>query len=272
MARIKGASYLILLAVCPSHGQNNTSPPTFEAASIKPARPDGPEGVSTSRSTHGRAEFHAVNLREAIAIAYRVKEYQVAGPAWLGEQEWEIVAKLPEGAPQSQMPDMMQTLLASRFKLQVHHDKKEVSGLALVVAGGGPKLKKADEATAAGRGRGGFRMSTGPSGGRMIAPRATMAMLATTVSILMGMPVFDDTHLDGTYNIDLEYGPDDLATAARSHAASNPAPASAPADDAAEPRPSIYTSIQKLGLKLEARKVPVDVIVVDHAEKTPSEN
>ena len=256
---VTGVSGLILLAAWASPGQNSQAPLSFEAASIRPAEPAGPGAVSSSRSTRGRIEFHAVTLRGVIAAAYRVKEYQVSGPAWLDGQEWEIVAKLPEGAPQSQAPDMLQNLLAARFKLQVHRDRKEVSGLALVVGSGGPKLKKADENAAPGRGRGGFRMSTGPSGGRMIAPRATMAMLASAIAALTGTPVVDVTHLDGTYDIELEYGPDDLAAAA-------------PADAAAEPRASIYTSIQKLGLKLESRKVPVEMIVVDRAEKTPTEN
>jgi uncharacterized protein (TIGR03435 family) len=224
------------------------------------------------RTTAGRVEFRSVSLRDCIASAYRVKDYQISAPAWLGEGQWEIVAKLPEGAPSNQMPEMLQTLLAGRFKLQVHREKKEFPGLALVVAGGGPKLKKSDESpvagTSAGRGRTGFRLSTGPAGGRIIAPRATMAMLASTISALLGRPVVDETHLSGSYDLDLEYGLEDRAM----QPPMTPGPDAGPAESAAEPRASIFSSIQKLGLKLEARKVPLEVIMVDHAEKTPTEN
>jgi uncharacterized protein (TIGR03435 family) len=248
----------------------NAAPLTFEVASIKPARAVGPGGASSSRTTNGRVEMRAVSLRDCVAIAYRVKDYQITAPAWLAEQAWEIVAKMPEGSRQNQMPDMLQTLLAGRFKLQVHRDTKEVPGLALAVGSGGPKLKNSDEG--AGRGRGGVRLSTGPAGGRIIAPRATMAMLASTLSAVLGRPVVDDTHLSGNYEVDLEYGPEDSATAMRQPAASGPDAGAGPAESAPEPRASIFSSVQKIGLKLESRKVPLEVIVVDHAEKTPTGN
>jgi uncharacterized protein (TIGR03435 family) len=258
------ATGLILLAVCPIPGQN-PAPLSFEVAIIKAAKP-APGGASSSRTTRGRVEFRSVSLRDCIATAYRVKEYQISAPAWLGEEQWEIVAKMPEGAPSNQMPEMLQTLLASRFKLQVHREKKEFPGVALVVGSGGPKLKKSEEG--GGAGRGGIRLSTGPAGGRIIAPRATMAMLASTISVLIRRPVVDETLIAGTYDVDLEYGPDDLATAMPP----NPDAGAGQAGSASEPRASIFSSVQKIGLKLESRKIPLDVIVVDHAEKTPIEN
>jgi uncharacterized protein (TIGR03435 family) len=189
----------------------------------------------------------------------------------MGEEQWEVVAKLPEGAPSSQMPEMLQTLLESRFKLQVHREKKEFPGIALTVGSGGPKLKKSEEGgnapagRGAGRGGMGIRLSTGPAGGRIIAPRATMAMLASTIAALIHRPVVDETHISGNYDVDLEYGPDDLAAAMQP-------PTPSPDAGASEPRASLFSSLQKIGLKLEPRKIPLDVIVVDHAEKTPVAN
>jgi uncharacterized protein (TIGR03435 family) len=271
MIRVLRATGLILLAVCPGLGQNS-APLSFEVASIKPAKPAGPGGASSSRTTAGRVELRSVSLRECIAMAYRVKDYQISAPAWLGEEGWEIVAKLPEGAPSNQMPDMLQTLLAGRFKLQVHRDKKEFPGLALVVGSGGPKMKKADESGGAGAGRGrGARLSTGPTGGRIIAPRITMATLSSTLSALLGRPVVDETQISGNYEVDLEFGADDRA-AAMPPMMPGPDAGSGQAASAAEPRASIFSSVQKIGLKLESRKVPLDVIVVDHAERTPTEN
>jgi uncharacterized protein (TIGR03435 family) len=97
-----------------------------------------------------------------------------------------------------------------------------------------------------------------------------MAMLASTISALLGRPVADETHLPGAYDVDLEYGAEDRAAAMQQ--AMTPGPEAGPAESAAEPRASIFSSLQKIGLKLESRKVPLEVIVVDHAEKIPSEN
>jgi uncharacterized protein (TIGR03435 family) len=270
MIRLTGAPCLLLLTAWPAPGQN-TPPVSFEVASIRPAKPAGAGRVTSSRYTPGRVEFRAVSLPECIATAYRVKGFQVSAPAWLKEQRWDIVAKLPDGAPSSRIPEMLQTLLAERFKLEVHREKKDIPGFALVVGSGGPKLKKADEGSGvpAGRRMTGVRMSSGPSGGRLIAPRASMMMIASAISALTGRPVANETRIEGVYDIELEFAPEDLAAAAAAPALPQP---DAGAAEAAEPRASIFSSLQRLGLKLESRKAPLEVIVVDRAEKTPTAN
>jgi uncharacterized protein (TIGR03435 family) len=251
------------------------APVSFEAASIRPARPAGPGSASSSRITRGRVEFHSVSLRDCIVTAYRVKDCQISAPGWLREQAWEIIARIPEGAPSSQVPKMLQALLEERFMLQVHREKKEFSGLALTVGNSGPKLKKSETgapgAAGAGRRGAGLRMSTGPGGGRIIVPRATMASLASTISVLLGRPVTDETRISGTYDVTVECGPEELGTAMRPIDAA-PDAGAGPAEGVAEGRASIFSSLRSLGLKLESRKILLDVIVVDHAERTPTEN
>src|SRR6266446_4406926 len=145
-------------------GQVAEAPPTFEVASIKPAPPPtggmmrvGMSGGPGSPDP-GRATFTNMSLKNILMRAYEVKGYQISGPGWLDSERFDIVAKVPQGATKEQFLLMIQNLLAERFKLTLHREKKELPMFALLVGKNGPKLKEsvddpnANDAPAAGGG------------------------------------------------------------------------------------------------------------------------
>ncbi len=243
----------------------SAAPPTFEVASIKPAAPCcAPGQWRESKAGDDRIDFRYVTLRYCIAFAYGLKEYQVSGPAWLGEVRYDIVAKAPEGTKHVELPQMMQALLAERFKLEVHRDKKEFSVFALVMGKNGPKLEpsKDSESTAGAS----FGMSTSATGvGRMEARHCDMPALANTLPRLVGRPVVDQTGLSGRYDFVLEFSREEAAGMVATDGFGSPA-------SAGEVQVSVFTSLQQIGLRLDSKKLPLDVIVVDRAEKTATEN
>ena len=89
-----------------------------------------------------RVDFGSMTIADLIVAAYKVKSFQVSGPDWIKTERWDIVAKLPEGSNKDQVPEMLQSLLADRFKLALHRDTKDQSVYALIVGKGGPKLKE----------------------------------------------------------------------------------------------------------------------------------
>jgi uncharacterized protein (TIGR03435 family) len=127
---------------------------SFDVATIKPSAPldfaklraDAQAGKLPRLGPHidaSRAEYIYMTPKQLIAIAYHVKEYQVSGPDWIGDQHFDIEATLPDGATRDDVPAMLQLLLKERFKLAAHTSTEEHKVLALIVAKGGPKLKKA---------------------------------------------------------------------------------------------------------------------------------
>ena len=222
-------------------------------------------------------------------MAYRVNDYQVLGPDWLPAENFDIAAKLPDGATRGQLPEMIQSLLAERFKLVLHRDTKEFPVYALTVAKNGPKLKESppdsgaegrpaaqgsvDINITAGRGGGVIDLGNGSSIGycrdRLEAKKVTLSALAGAVERLLERPVMDMTGIGGTYDFSLEYSWEELRSLVRS---SSGGARELPAGAAADPGNSIFTSLAAFGLRLEARKAPIEVLVVDRIERTPTEN
>jgi uncharacterized protein (TIGR03435 family) len=235
---------------------------SFEVASVKTT----PGPWRESKTFDDRVDFPYTTLRSCVAFAYRLKEYQVSGPAWIGELHYEILAKGPAGTTRDQLPEMMQKLLADRFKLEVRREKKDFNVYALVVGKNGPKLKESPKDTDALPGAS-FGISMGPSAvGRIEAKRADMTALANTLPRFVGRPVVDQTGIEGRYDFELEFSPDDMK------ALGVPPPPESASHAAAELGVSLFTSVQRLGLRLESQKVSLDAIVVERAERTPSEN
>jgi uncharacterized protein (TIGR03435 family) len=122
--------------------QQPTDKPAFEVASIKPFDPDSSRQMWTGMSVDaGMVRYTNIFLKPCIRTAYRVRDFQIEGPKWMDDARFEITAKLAAGAPQSQIPEMLQALLAERFKLSLRRDMREQSLYALVVGKDGPKLK-----------------------------------------------------------------------------------------------------------------------------------
>lgn len=225
------------------------SRPAFEVASIKPSGQSGPYQVTEGIEANG-LNFNNVALRLCILRAFGLKPFQLTGPDWMSQSRFVIVARASAPAPKEKILEMFQTLLAERFKLAFHREKKEMPVYALVVAKNGPKLKAAadDAGTDIGNKKGDVMTFHG----------VPMEMLANTLAGSLDRPVLDETGLKGKYDFD-------LAWAERKRKGASGEPAS---PDAA----SIFTTLQEqLGLKLESRRAPVEMFVIDHVER-PSEN
>jgi len=259
--------------------------------------------------TDSRVDLKSASLAELLILAYRLKPHQLTGPDWIKNERFDVQATIPDGGNKEQVPEMLQTLLTERFKVRVHRDKKEQSVYALVVGNDGPKLKPSDPApqtpvapepgaqtvNLAGQqmqvgADGKSATVTGPDGQavrvtqadgliRLELPRVSMAQVADRLTAFVDRPVVDATGLTGTYQVPLELRQEDIVAmvrmAAQSAGVSLPAgalPGGVPGQAQEPSGSSIFDSVQKLGLKLDARKMPVDIIVVDSAEKRPSEN
>jgi uncharacterized protein (TIGR03435 family) len=138
----------LLLAPIVLFGQT-AAPPAFEVASIKEALPLSLENVRAVQFHVGmningaRADYGFMSLADLIPYAYRVERYQLSGPAWMNETRWDILAKIPVGQPADRAPEMMQNLLAERFKLAIHRENREQSVYALIIGKGRLKVKEA---------------------------------------------------------------------------------------------------------------------------------
>lgn len=305
----------IFLATGALIGQTAPAPLAFEVASIKPSQPITPASVASGKLHVGmkidaaRVDIGNFALMQLICKAYDVKPYQVSGPSWLMTgQKFDIVASLPQGATKEQVPQMLQSLLAERFKLTIHRNTKDSPIYAMVVGKGGVKMKELDAAPAAPDGntpaataatgsnsvsisqtKGGAvvtdgegtqqKMSMSPDGKSMHLEisRITMAKFAEALSPMVDRPIMDFTELKGKYEVALDVSMQDVMNAARAAGAAVPASAPGasggnPADSASDPGGSIFTAVQLLGLKLEPRKSPLSMIVVDSVEKMPTEN
>jgi uncharacterized protein (TIGR03435 family) len=241
--------------------------PAFEVASVKhaPPSPDNQLRVMMGGDA-GRVNYSNVTLRNIMTRAYNVKNSQITGPDWLNSDRYDIVAKLPPDTPREQIPLMLQTLLEDRFKLALHREKKVMPVYALVAGKNGAKLKEAEAVT-------GMRVSMGPKG-RQLAGKVTLAQLCDMLSNWLDRPVLDVTEIKGIYDIDLEWTDDNQrGMMFGPGGGGRPEGPEGKRPPESSEGPSIFTAVQeKLGLRLEARKSEVDILIVDHAERAPSEN
>ena len=167
---------------------------------------------------------------------------QVAGPSWIFESRYDIVAKAPDNTPKERIPVMLQTLLVDRFKLVLHHETRELPAYALMV--GKTKLKLVEDDTNP-------KNSAVMSGDRREMRSMNLATLAQFASLTLRTPVLDKTGLSGYYDFPYDISQEETLK---------------------DSAPSIFTVFEELGLKLESRKEPFDVIVIDSGNRTPIEN
>jgi uncharacterized protein (TIGR03435 family) len=236
--------------------------PSFEVATIKPSPPNRPGKRVGFRGGHYMSRN--TNVNDLIALSYGLHAKQIiGGPDWFGTDLYDIEGKPDaEGLPNDkQIKTMLQKLLAERFKLTFHHEKRELPVYVIRVASGGPKMT-----------------TSGPNSrtnflfrglGDLLVTNMTMTDFAIWMQAgVMDKPVVDQTGLPGRYDFQLKWTPDESQFAQfRGTGAVVPPPT----DDPNAP-PSLYTAMQEqLGLKMGTAKFPDDVIVIDHVEK-PSEN
>jgi uncharacterized protein (TIGR03435 family) len=277
--------------------------PAFEVASVKQSEPITPELVQSGRLQMGVSldasyvRISKLSMLELLTLAYQVKGHQLSVQPWMVTQRYDIQAKLPEGAKRGQIPAMMQTLLAERLGVKTHRENRELKVYALVVAKDGPKLKAAApldpqvEAQAPAPGgqirgglavgpggqvatmssRGNMQMTPGPNGNMHLeSKRITMQGLVDTVARYCELPLMNMTGLEGSYEVEVDVSGEEIRNAARSRGVAVTTPVG---EGASEPAGvSLRASLEKLGLRIEGRRMPVEVIVVDEALKVPTEN
>ena len=239
------------------------APMNFEVATIKPTKP-GTQGKGITM--RGPREVITINtsLNDIITFAYGIHVRQISGgPAWMESEYWDVVAK-PEadGLPnRKQLEAMFQKLLADRFQLKFHREKKELSVYAITVAKTGSKLAQSEGDPNGLPGLGFGRL------GNMFARNANMSDFAGLMqSAVLDRPVVDQTGLTGRFDFTLNWTPDEFQF--RNFGVGAPPPPS----DKPDAPPDLYTAIQQqLGLKIEAARAPVDVLMIEKVEK-PSEN
>jgi uncharacterized protein (TIGR03435 family) len=226
---------------------------SFEVASVKvPQVMSGqPFNLDLGTIQHNTVTLTNVSLADCINFAYGLSsDFQLSGLEWITSKEfrYDIVAKTAPGTTQDQALQMMRALLAERFKLALHREQRVLSYYALVVAKGGPKMHEATDTPAS--------APAGVQGQlRITSSRMPMSWVANVLSRSMHALVVDQTTLEGDFEVKLVWTPDD-----------RPIP-----DD--ERGASVFTAVEEqLGLKLASRKGPMEVLIVDHAEKTPTEN
>lgn len=296
---------------------------TFEVASVKPATPPAPGSFVRFGGSGGpgskdpeRYTVNSMSLMNLLITAYDLKPYQITGPAFLNTERYEITAKVPAGATKEQFRVMLQNLLAERFKMVVHREKKEMQVYELTVMKNGPKFKESVPAPPAatptpppdtppmpmvpsrlkldadgfpeipaGAGNGtSMIMMNGRA--RMRARNQSMPDLANMLSNQVGKPVTDATGLTAKYDFTLTFTggsmgmpgmpmigvvgpppPPPPPGAGGGGGAPNPTST----DDS--PGLTIFGAVQEqLGLRLDQKKGMVDMLIVDRAEKVPTEN
>jgi uncharacterized protein (TIGR03435 family) len=256
--------------------------PEFDVASIKPVARDSQ--IKLSRSLPGGAvDLHNVTVEELIVNAWHVFPSQILGaPAWTRTAAYDISAKPETAAKPGEVTLMLQALLKSRFGLSMHHEKRNLPIYALVIARKdgtlGPSLVESKEGGCAVRIPGNPPPRPDPAkpatrwcGLLMMRPRklngaaVPIVVLAEQFALRLGRTVMDMTGLKGNYDIDLEWTADEGAVPFL-EGSSDPVP---PPDPQGQ---TILTALnEQLGLKIESRRAPVDVIVIDHVQ-TPSAN
>jgi uncharacterized protein (TIGR03435 family) len=279
------AAYLVLLCAA-GFAQS------LEVASVKPALPDsrvrGSMRGGPGTGDPGQITYTNVTLHNVLLRAYDIQTFQLTGPDWLQSRKYDISAKVPPGTTKAQFGPMLQKLLADRFHLVIHHETKDLQGFELVAGKSGAKLKP----TAIAASQPAVELSappkTDPEGypqfdgpglifmegirGKAVLVFVTAkaqgpSALTQLISREFRLPILDNTGLTGKFDFHLEFAPQPPGAL--------PAPLSpdtlpsAPDDSG----PNLTTAVQQqLGLRLNPRKVPVDMVVVDRAEQAPIEN
>jgi uncharacterized protein (TIGR03435 family) len=297
---------LVILCSAVARSQSADATVTFEVASVKASAPPDGKGMRVGcnggpgTKDPGMITCTNMNLANLVTMAYGIAHYLLSGLGIADSERFEIAAKPPEGATKEQVKLMWQNLLADRFKLKVHRENKEITGYELVVAKGGLKVKESappppatDDAAAPApprpdgppkfhMGKDGFPELPAGRGPSMIivndrarwrASEATMEQLASMLGGQLGQPVKDATGLKAKYDFSLFWANESFSGSRAAAVAGPEGGAPVPGLIEPDPGPLLLQAIEsQLGVKLEQKKTMVEILVVDHAEKVPTEN
>jgi uncharacterized protein (TIGR03435 family) len=259
MFRIAG-SFLLFVSFVPGFSQSEATPPTFEVAEVK-VNKSGEVRMAVDMQGGGRLTMRNVTMKVMIVMAYHARpEAVTGGPGWLDTDRFDVVAKATQTTPPDDLRRMLQTLLAERFKLVIHKEPKIISAYVLSVGKSGPNLQASEPAVLS-------EQRCSPGGGAASQKHLTcqhISMSALADQLQEESPrdfdvaVVDQTGLSGTFDFKLDWTP-----AART-AETSPDPSGGQ---------TVFDAVEtQLGLKLERRKLPLPVIVVDRVERVPVEN
>jgi uncharacterized protein (TIGR03435 family) len=239
---------LVSLTACLGWGQ---AAPAFDVTTVRPNLSLTSGGTGSLRG--GRLALPNVTLKSLLLMAYQVKQYQVVGgPGWIGTDKFDVEGKTESNITFAQSYPMLQALLADRFQVRLHRETRDLPVYRLELAKGGLKLQASRDPQEF------FRTGRG----LIEVKRTKMQTLADLLGSALGRMVLNETGQDGEFDFKLQWTPDESQP--------NAADADVSAFDPAGP--SIFTAVQEqLGLRLESAKAPVEVLVIDRAEK-PSEN
>jgi uncharacterized protein (TIGR03435 family) len=281
---------LILIALVCFAVQGQAPKPTFEVASIKPATPLGPLGMRANRkggpgtTDPGMYTCENCPVSWVLSEAYDLQPFEYGGPDWTQNVRFDFRAKVPSGTTKDVFLAMLQNLLADRFMLVVHREKKAMTVYELTVAKNGPKFLESvpkDAPKEDGppgdlrRDRDGFpilpvgtTMAAVPGHARIRSDNQTMAWFVRMLAGQLQGPVIDATELKAKYDFIVSWAYGENSGRGASAASGVPE-----AMDLEPYRPALINAVQsQLGLRLEEKKGQVAVLVVDHMEKVPSEN
>ena len=263
------------------------SAPQFEVASIRPS-PEQVNQVNVGlRMTGSQVRIGSLSLKDYIAMAYDVSPQRITGPEWLPRLRYDVAATIPDGVPQSRTNEMLQRLLADRFKMVVHREQKEMPIYELGVGRDGtrlrplPPLEQPSAVTvSASGGAGGIGIDLGSGSSFTLATdklemrRLTFAQMAAMLTRFMDRPVIDATGLTGSYDVTVPLAPEDYGAIMMRVALNNGVnlpPQALRMLDSAGGNP-LAAPFADLGLTFEPRRSMLDIIVVDAMEQTPTEN
>jgi uncharacterized protein (TIGR03435 family) len=288
---MRRAVVCVLLLSAVVYGQ---APPTFEVASIRPSSPPSNDVKAGVRIAGAQVRFVSMSLKDYIGTAYGVKPQQIVGPDWLGQERFDLAATIPSGNSAAQIPQMMRALLADRFRMSMHTEKREFPVYVLGLAKDGPQFKpstatvpapetgeKAPLVNVAATGGpngvaidlgGGSSFSYGNN--RFEMRKLTMIAVAEMLTRFVDRAVINQTGLTGTYDIVLDIAPDDftpLIIRSAINAGVTLPPQALRLLDNANTDP-LSGPLRDVGLTLESRKAPLEVVVVDAISQTPTEN
>ena len=215
-------------------------------------------------------------------FAYDVKDFQVVGPGWIANERFAVEATMPTGTTPDQTRTMLRNLIADRFKAEIHRESRPLPTYSLVVAKNGLKIPNTPPPRPKQLGDSAFATDGFPvvppeftgvmtflvnGKAKITAQQATMRDLATELEKRLGVPVRDETQLTGKFDFVLKFSTEGL-----NGPGGQPVPPTT-TTDAQEPQRDIFSALQSdLGVRLESKREPVEVIVVDHAEKVPTNN
>jgi len=238
--------------------------PTFDVASVKISGDDSRSKGLPFQVAHGTLTTHGLALRAGLMHAYQMMPAQIQGPDWLNDVRLDITAKSAGPASEQQVCLMLQKLLADRMGVKIHKEKKEMAVYVMTVAQGGPKFTATE--------REGLMAATQEKNGAMSVNGISMFELAAWFAGKLGdRPIVDLTGLTGRYNVRIDMSRMQAANPGGGERERKDRPGD-PGDRADQISAFIELMRDQLGLKLQGAKQPVDVLVVDHAERTPTAN